>query len=227
MYLNNPIKLAACSIFFIFVALDFAPCFAESFTAYVIGISDGDTITVLKPDKTQVKVRLDGIDCPEDGQAFGNKAKKTVSNTVFKKNVTVHTTGKDRYGRTLANIVIDEVWLNWAIVRRGYGWHFKKYSSDAQLAEAERLARSERLGLWREKNPIPPWEYRKSEKSAVKQHLANPVVADSSIYHGNSKSYKFHRSSCKHYNCKNCTVILKSKKEALAKGFSPCGICKP
>ena len=74
---------------------------ADDFSGKVVGISDGDTITVLR-DRTPVKIRLSGIDCPETGQDFGSRAKSVAFELAFGKVVTVHPSRKDRYGRTVA-----------------------------------------------------------------------------------------------------------------------------
>jgi endonuclease YncB( thermonuclease family) len=123
----------------------------SSFTARVIGISDGDTITVLK-NKTRIKIRLHGIDCPEFHQAFGNRARRFTSKKVYKKTVTIRPVDTDRYGRTVAWVYIDGKNLNEEIVRAGLARHYRRYSNDGNLAAAELEARKKRAGIW----SIPP-----------------------------------------------------------------------
>ncbi len=95
---------------------------AQEFTAKVVGVADGDTITVLR-DRTQMRVRLDGIDCPESGQAFGSRAKAFTSELTFGKVVTVRPRNKDRYGRIVAEIVLaDGRDVNHELVRTGSAW---------------------------------------------------------------------------------------------------------
>ncbi|WZP00361.1 thermonuclease family protein [Isosphaeraceae bacterium EP7] len=97
-----------------------SPSFATDYAARVVGISNGDTITVLKADKTQVKVRLHGIDAPETGQDFGSRAKQAASDLAFGKDVTVKVKDTDRYGRTVADVFLpDGVWLNREILELG------------------------------------------------------------------------------------------------------------
>lgn len=132
----------------------------EPFEARVVGISDGDTITVLYG-TTQVKVRLNGIDCPEKRQAFGARAKQLTSDLAFGKTVTVRPTGKDRYGRTLGEVILpDGRVLNQELVAAGMAWHYTRYSKDRSLARLERQAREARVGLWSETRPVAPWEFR-------------------------------------------------------------------
>ncbi len=141
------------------------PSFLWAWTGDVIGISDGDTITVLK-DKTQFKIRLYGIDCPEKGQAFSNKAKQFTSKMVFKKQVEIKPVTKDRYGRTVAWVYVEGKSLCEELLKAGLAWHYKKYSTDQVLSVLEIKARKEKVGLWSDKNAIAPWDYRRSRKKA-------------------------------------------------------------
>ncbi len=139
----------------------------ESFTARVVGISDGDTIKVLRvhPDghKEQVKIRLYGIDCPEKGQAWGKRAKQFTAKLAAGKTVTLIVRDKDRYGRLVADVILpDGCCLNHEIVRAGFAWWYRKYArKDAVLERLEKEAWVDRRGLWVDKNPVPPWEWRK------------------------------------------------------------------
>lgn len=130
----------------------------------VVGISDGDTITVLV-DETQVKVRLHGIDCPEKGQPFGNRATQLTSKLVFGKQVTVKEKGKDRYGRVIGMVWVDGVCLNYELLKNGLAWWYRKYAKDEMIfADYEKKARGIGYGLWADKDPVPPWEWRKKKK---------------------------------------------------------------
>ena len=139
------------------------PQTVEKFEGKVIALADGDTITVLR-DKSQVKIRLEGIDAPEKNQAFGNKAKAALSVHLFRKLVTVNATGTDRYGRTLARVIIDGQDVSALMVREGFAWHYKEYSDDEDLAKQEEQARADKVGVWSEENALPPWEFRKRRK---------------------------------------------------------------
>jgi len=98
----------------------------------VVGVTDGDTITVLDDEKVQHKIRLGGIDAPESSQAFGAKAKHVLSTHVFNKYVTVEWTEKGRYGRTIGDIFVTrngkQIWVNKDLVDEGFAWHYKEYS---------------------------------------------------------------------------------------------------
>jgi endonuclease YncB( thermonuclease family) len=131
------------------------------FNAKVIGVTDGDTIVVLTEDKQQVKIRLEGIDCPEMKQDFGTKAKQATSDLCFGKQVSIHKSGVDRYGRTLAYVYVGDTCINKELLKLGMAWHFKKYNGDQELAQLEILAREKKVGLWSQQDPVAPWEWRK------------------------------------------------------------------
>lgn len=132
----------------------------ESFKAKVIGVTDGDTIIVLSEENKQIKIRLEGIDCPESNQDFGSLAKQATVNLCFQKFVTIDKTGEDLYGRTLGHVYVDKMCVNKELLRLGMAWHFKKYNKDPDLANIEAAAREHGIGLWSHPSPIPPWEYR-------------------------------------------------------------------
>lgn len=136
---------------------------AESFSGKVVKASDGDTISVMHRGRAQ-RIRLHGIDTPEKGQAFGNRAKKFTSDLVFGRIVTVQVVDMDRYGRIVGEVILaDGRSLNRELVRAGLAWWYREYSKDKSLGELEERARTARRGLWIDPNPIPPWEFRKKK----------------------------------------------------------------
>lgn len=146
----------------------FAGCAgAADFTGRVVGVADGDTITVLAPQNIQHKVRLSGIDAPEKSQAFGQRAKQSLSDLVFNRQVTVQTHKKDRYRREIGKVLVDGLDANLEQIKRGMARHYKAYQREqsaedrAAYAAAEDEARRLRVGLWQEAQPVPPWELRK------------------------------------------------------------------
>lgn len=132
----------------------------DVFTGTVIGVTDGDTIIVLTDDKQNIKVRLEGIDCPESNQDFGDRAKQATVALCFKKLVRVESTGRDKYGRMLAFVYIDDICINKELIKQGMAWHYKKYNSDPELANLEVIARNAKVGLWSQANPLAPWDFR-------------------------------------------------------------------
>lgn len=136
---------------------------ASEFSASVVSVLDGDTIEVLHSNRAE-RIRLNGIDCPEKGQAYGKKAKQATSAFVFGKDVRLQTFGKDKYGRTIADVLLpDGTNVNHMLVKEGWCWWYRKYApGNVILEELERRARGSGLGLWSDPTPIPPWVYRKT-----------------------------------------------------------------
>ncbi|QGW28894.1 nuclease [Phnomibacter ginsenosidimutans] len=131
----------------------------------VIAIADGDTFTLLTAQNQQVKIRLHGIDCPEKKQPYSNNAKAYISSLVFGKQVFVQVKNKDRYGRTIGVVLLeDKRNVNELLLQAGWAWHFKKYDQDARWAAMEQQARRNRKGLWADPNPIAPWDWRARKK---------------------------------------------------------------
>lgn len=137
---------------------------AEEFTARVVGVTDGDTLTVLHVSHPE-RVRLVGVDAPEKRQAYGDRARRFTADLVFDRTVTVRSTGRDRNGRLLGEVVLpDGRSLNDELVRAGYAWWFRRYSQDGRLARLEQEARAGRRGLWADQAPEAPWDYRRSKR---------------------------------------------------------------
>jgi endonuclease YncB( thermonuclease family) len=193
--------------FIIFLAL---PAAAQTVTGKVVGISDGDTITLLTPERSQLKVRLDGIDAPEEGQEFSAASKRALSSLVAGKTVTLQVSGTDRYGRALGTILADGQNVNLLMVRAGFAWHYVKYSDDPALAAAERTARAERRGLWAGFNPTAPWDYRALKKQ--------PQTATGGHWLNTSSGVR-HNSSCKWFG-----QTSRGRPCGPDEG-KPCGIC--
>lgn len=138
------------------VAILWVACPLFAFSAKVIKTSDGDTITVLQ-DKQQIKVRLFGIDAPELKQPYGKKSKQFLANLIAGEEV--EESGKDRYKRTIGTIYLNGADINAQMVANGYAWAYRKFSKKYTPQESQ--AKKQGLGLWRDKEPIPPWEWRK------------------------------------------------------------------
>jgi len=134
----------------------------------VIGITDGDTLTVVDDAHKQHKIRLEGIDAPETHQAYGNEARKALSAKVFGKEVTVESHGLDKYGRTLGHVFADGRWINNDLVKEGWAWHYRRFSKSAVLADSESIARTSRAGLWNSESAMAPWDFRDSQSTSSK-----------------------------------------------------------
>lgn len=132
-------------------------------TGKVVSVTDGDTITIRSEEKT-IKVRLKHIDAPERGQAFGARSRQELGDMVFGKVVEVFGESKDRYGRVLGEVEVDGTNVNLRMVKLGFAWAYTDFRPPAEYFSAQRDAMRERLGLWAESDPMPPWIFRKSKR---------------------------------------------------------------
>ena len=127
-----------------------------------IRVSDGDTITIMYNGE-KVRVRLYGIDAPEKGQDFSKKASSFVYDLCQNKQVRVEVKGTDQYKRVLGVVYAGSVNVNEELLKNGLAWRYK-YNKDKHYLELQNQAKSKKLGLWSDKNPIDPWQYRKDKK---------------------------------------------------------------
>lgn len=148
------------------VLLPFFECTAQTrtFQGKVIRIADGDTFTVLLDDKTQVKIRVFGIDAPESGQAFGQKSRQWLADRIFGKVVTLEEDSLDKYGRSLSKVFLEGTDVGLESIKAGMAWHYEHFYKSREYAAAMKQARHTGLGLWADKNPIEPYLWRKENK---------------------------------------------------------------
>jgi len=159
--------------------LAFCPVGAEVLTGHVVGVTDGDTITVLDAAKVQHKIRVAGIDAPEKKQAFGQVSKENLSRLVFDKEVDIEWTKLDRYQRIVGKVLVASPNCSSACSRTfdaglsqvsaGLAWWYRKYAKEQPADDlpkyeaAELGAQSRHQGLWGDKSPIAPWDWRKGD----------------------------------------------------------------
>ena len=149
---------------FLFLLLVADPATSLACMGRVVGVTDGDTIKVLCG-RTEMKVRLAQIDAPERGQAFGAKAKEALSDLVFDREVRLDLGEKDRYGRAIATVWRGSLDINREMVRLGFAWAYRKYLEDPSLLDDEAAAKAANRGLWRDVDPVAPWDYRRRGRS--------------------------------------------------------------
>jgi len=220
---------AICILFFSCISILLLTTLAHAqttITGKVVGITDGDTITVLQ-DRTQYKIRLYGIDCPESHQDFGTRAKQFVSDLVFNKDVRV--VQKDMHRKRVMGIVyLGDTCINEEIIKAGFAWVYHRYCKDPVCQDwlsLEQHAKVNQIGLWSHPDPVPPWEFRRGKRAS--SDTGKSIQADGLVYHGNLRSKVFHQPACKDYNCKNCIAVFSTREEAVNAGYRPCGGCRP
>ena len=132
----------------------------------VVGVADGDTLTVLDSQNMQHKIRLGGIDAPEKKQPFGNRSKEALSDCAFGKSVVVEWDKTDRYQRKVGKVIASGIDCNLRQLKLGMAWHYKKYAGEQSqgdkvtYAKSEDVARGARTGLWTDSAPVAPWDFR-------------------------------------------------------------------
>lgn len=154
---------------------------AEQLQGRVVGVADGDTITVLDANNQQYKIRLSGIDAPEKAQAFGQRSKQNLSQLVFDREVNVEWRKRDRYGRIIGKVMVADpscrqvscqktIDACHAQITAGMAWWYVQYAKEQDGGDARRYelaeqdSRGRRTGLWSDPDPVPPWDWRKQSK---------------------------------------------------------------
>lgn len=138
--------------------------YAQDLTCRVVGISDGDTITCLTHEKERIRVRLARIDAPESKQDFGARAKQRLSDKIYGKTIDLNIETTDRYGRAIGLIKIGDRDINLEMVRDGFAWVYRAFSTEPSYIQAENEARATNRGLWAGHKPIAPWAWRQGER---------------------------------------------------------------
>ncbi|NOT22704.1 MAG: hypothetical protein HOP22_08255 [Nitrospiraceae bacterium] len=150
-------------LFAMLLTLWFAPStLAGEFTGQVVAVLEGDRIEVLH-NKRPERIRLSGIDCPEQRQPFGEKATQATSALVLGKEVTLQFHSKEKDRRTAATVVLsDGTNVNHELVKEGWCWWYPKSGPmDKAMKRFESEARTGKRGLWVDQYPVPPWEWQK------------------------------------------------------------------
>jgi endonuclease YncB( thermonuclease family) len=210
----------------------------------VVAIADGDTLTVLDRDKRQHRVRLLGIDAPERGQDFGERSRQSLADMVFRKQVHVIVPKLDRYGRKLGKVTLGRTDVNLEQVRAGMAWYYRQYEADVFKEDrvaydrAEREARAAKRGLWAAPRPLPPWEFRRTERGrreapedrparSVPPQPAEPSATAGPII-GNRRSMIYHWPGCPSYNSVSPAnrVIFPTRDAAERAGYRAARNCR-
>jgi endonuclease YncB( thermonuclease family) len=172
----TPMKNAHCNLALLVVPTILsvffaAQVYAETLNGRVVKVADGDTVTVLDASRQQHKIRLMGIDAPEKKMSYGNRSKQSLSDLVFDRQVQVEYSKKDKYGRTVGKIIVGGVDANLAQIKAGMAWHYKQYQREQTVEDRDLYARTEedarayKRGLWKDADPVPPWDWRKQQRN--------------------------------------------------------------
>lgn len=209
---------------------------AESLNGRVVGIDDGDTLTVLDARNTTHVIRLSGIDAPEKSQAFGQRSKQALSQAVFGKSVTLQCGKEESYGRLVCKVLPDDRDVCLEQVKAGMAWHYKQFEDEQtaadreSYADAEDAARGAHLGLWSDAHPIPPWDFRHGTASALQFESNGHRIAGgpgNDHVRGNSKKHIYQWPGCPTYDAisPHNRVDFENAAAAQAAGFRPARNC--
>ena len=176
----------------------------ETLEGRVVGVHDGDTVTLLMAGNRQIKIRLAQIDAPELDQAFGQQSKQSLSAMVFNKTIKVEKETKDKYGRTVGTLFVEGIDSNKEQIKLGMAWVYRKYLHDQSLLSLEEAARQAKVGLWADANPMAPWDYRHGGKEKK--------ARDTLIAPREPKAHQDNNAACgsKHY-CKEMASCEEAK----------------
>lgn len=220
------------AILFILISTLFL--FAQNPSGRVTSIIDGDTIEILINGQYQ-RIRLFGIDCPENGQPFSTEATQFTSSLVNGKTVQIMAKDRDSYGRTVAEIILpDGRNLNKEIVKAGYAWWYYQYTDDLDYCAFEARAKINGIGIFSNPYALPPWIYRNVQTSPPStdysiETFEEPIVQEQTqdierIVYITNTGTKYHRAGCRYLSK---SMIPISLSDAIARGYTPCSVCKP
>ena len=190
--------------FLIIVMLTSSTVNAATLSGTVVGVYDGDTLTLLTANKKEIKVRLAQIDAPEEGQAFSGESKKTLSDLVYKKQVSVNVTDTDRYGRTVGQVSLGKIDINLNQVAKGMAWVYRKYSGKGSnpYYDAEAKPKAAKIGIWSQA-ATSPWEWRRGNRPTPVAPIA-PTTPAKPNFIGNLPTNSGFTCGAKRY-CKQMT----------------------
>jgi micrococcal nuclease len=197
----------------------------KQFDARVTRVADGDSLDVIPVSESQpIRVRLEGIDAPELGEAFSREAMARLRTLLFDRRVRVAGRDLDRYGRLVARVSRGDADASVQLVRAGLACH--AYAFDAALAREEEAARGAEAGFWAA-NARKPACVTTTAFSARRKDSGPPARATvpAGPFRGNTSSRVYHASTCPNFTCRNCTQVFASEADAKAVGFRPANDC--
>lgn len=195
----------------------------QTYYGTVLRVIDGDTF-VLQTKEGSIKVRMNGIDAPEKDQPYGQKSLDFLAKYEGREAL-VEQQGIDKYGRTLGIIYISNININLLLVKEGFAWHYKQYSTDQSLADAETQAKEASLGLWSDSDPIAPWSWRKGDRGTKTTVSEEKNNENQVLVCNGSNSYAYHKYVCRGLARCRSGVVKMTKDEAERNGRTPCRNC--
>jgi micrococcal nuclease len=219
--------------FFLFLLFLSVPYPLFAWEGKIISVINGDLMTVLH-DGREERLRLYGVDTPDEPQDFGKEARELTSERVLGKIVEVMPVTQDSHGNTVAIVSVGGTTLNRELAGSGLAWVYAGNCIRPECIEwkgIETEARKSRIGLWSTANPTPPWDFRRSGGNTFPTFQGRGKEVEEReealVYHGDIRSRLYHAPGCSGYNCKTCIADFKGKKKAERAGYKPCPVCSP
>ena len=216
--LSFSLKFLLCLLFTAPASFLCSASVAFAWQGKVVAVAEADSLFVMHETKRE-RIDLYGIDCPEKRQNFGDVSKTFTMSRLQGKVVDVEPIGKNRYGQPTAIVTVNGRIMNVELLKSGLAWVHSQSCTRPECKEwkeIQRTAKREKVGLWSEVNPIPPWEFRKAKQPSIKP-----------VYSGNIVTHVFHSTNCEEYDCWNCIAVFKGREAAVNAGYKPCELCSP
>lgn len=204
------------------------------YNAYCVGLSDGDTLQVMRGEHHET-IRLYGIDCPEGAQRWSRQATYFTAALVLNQTISIHPVEKDRYGRTVARVYRESRCVNEELVAAGLAWWYSRLApNDTIFTQLEEQARAAKKGLWSEKTPVPPWNWRfnamlryrfgspAGNQSLISAKEQSQIPPENRIIYTKWSDHHYHQKGCTYLDGTELAVALR---HAVSKGYSACEIC--
>lgn len=170
---------------FLLLVVLFVPVYLFGFSGTVYKITDGDTFKLTSDETTFEIIRLYGIDCPEDDQAYGESAADFLSGLIMDQTVEVTQMDIDLYNRVVGMVIVNGTNVNRAMIEAGYAWVYSTYCKESfcdEWKDLQNQAKKERTGLWKDKNPLAPWDVRRGIDKPHKRWLSWAIIGGITLF---------------------------------------------
>lgn len=144
-----------------------APAASKAVQGIVSSVTDGDTLWLTPAVGKPIEVRLRDIDAPEICQPWGEDARKALAELTLKKVATLQVSARDRFGRAIGTLMIEDTNVSRFMVENGHAWSTRSRWDQGPLVKQEKMARALTRGLHSVGGAIQPWEWRRSQSACT------------------------------------------------------------
>ncbi|MDO4551258.1 MAG: thermonuclease family protein [Planctomycetia bacterium] len=169
-FLNSRMIKLFALFFFLFHS---AGVHAETIQGVVVKVYDGDTISIITPNMEECCIRLQAVDAPEKDQPGYREAQIFLAKLLHGQTVHCVIDKLDKFNRTVGRLYLGETDVEYRLIRAGMAWHYEYYNQEEKLAQAQKKAQAQKIGIWKQKNPIPPYQWRKMQEEKLLPEIQN------------------------------------------------------